>query len=329
VVIAGKGSIAAFVASAIASAGCGSFQDPNVVVDLRVLAITATPPTQIVDIDLDQPPSPTELLAQLVPTEVCALVADPVRQRHRWSFEMCGGGSGDRCYDSGLPLGSGVADDPKTAVPEPRMCATITPDARLLGLLLDVLRGDTLRGLGGLSYAVQLRVGGEDSDPALDEYASKTLQVVPRIPRTATANTNPRLARIDTSIDDAPPVALPLGRCVDNPTPLQVAPDLKLRMTPVEPDGVRETYVVPTLDGKSQQFTESLTYQWVASGGGFSSGSTGGPRDISGNPAPLFSDFRTPGARDLMTPTDVSIWIVQRDERHGATWYEACLRVVP
>ncbi len=30
-------------------------------------------------------------------------------------------------------------------------------------------------------------------------------------------------------------------------------------MTPIEPDGVREVDVVPTLDGKSQTFAESLT----------------------------------------------------------------------
>jgi hypothetical protein len=321
--------VASIVASIIVVGGCGSFQDPNVVVDLRILAMTAAPPTQIVDIDLSQPPSPAALLAQLVPTEVCALVADPAPRRLLWSLTMCGGSSGDRCGDGALSLGGGLADDPEIAVPEPRMCATIAADARLLGLLLDILRGDELRGLGGLFYAVQLRVGVEDGDRELDQYASKTLQVLPRIPEAATANTNPQLTRIDTSIDDAPPVPLPLGRCVDNPNPLKVAPGEKRRMTPIEPDGVREAYVVPTLDGRSQQFTESLTYQWVASAGGFSNGSTGGPRDISGNPAPLFTDFRAPGGGDLIGPTDISIWIIQRDERYGATWYEACVRVVP
>ena len=87
--------------------------------------------------------------------------------------------------------------------------------------------------------------------------------------------------------------------------------------------------MVPTLDGKSQTFTESLTYQWIASSGGFSSGSTGGPRDVSGNPAPLQSDYESPAAEDLMGPEDVTIWIIQRDERLGVQWYEACIRVVP
>ena len=54
-----------------ALAGCGRFQDPNVVVDLRVLAMMATPPDQVIDVDLTGPVMPQDLLAQLVPTEVC------------------------------------------------------------------------------------------------------------------------------------------------------------------------------------------------------------------------------------------------------------------
>jgi hypothetical protein len=124
-------------------------------------------------------------------------------------------------------------------------------------------------------------------------------------------------------------VTLPIGRCAESPAPLEIAAGTKLRMTPIEPDGVREVYVVPTLDGKSQTFTESLTYQWASSAGGFSDGATGGPHDVSGNPAPLFTDFRAPAAGDLDGPTDVTVWIIQRDERLGVQWYEACVRVMP
>jgi hypothetical protein len=317
------------VAIAAVLAGCDSFEDPNVVIDLRVLAMTASPPTQVIDVDFNQPPSPVDVLAQLVPTTVCALVADPVAERIAWSLSLCGGTGGDRCGDDARLLASGVAEDPKTAEPAPKMCATIAPDADLLALLLRVLQDDTLRGLGGLSYLVELRAGGETVDRSLDQYASKALMVAPRIPATATGNTNPRIDRIDTTIDDGPPVALPLGRCVDNPAPLEIPAGTRLRLTPIEPDGVREAYVVPTLDGKSQMFSESLTYQWVTSRGGLSSGTTGGPRDITGNPAPLFTDFKAPTADELTGPTDATLWIIQRDERLGVTWYEACIRVVP
>jgi hypothetical protein len=319
-------------AIAALAAGCDSFQDPNVVIDLRILAMTASPPDQVLDVDLTQPPMAADLLARLVPTEVCALVADPPDRRLAWSMTMCPGTGGGRCdLEDELPIGDGVLDDPDTAVPAPRMCVTIRPDARLLGVLLESLENDTLRGLGGVDYSVQLRVGGEDGDRELDQYATKTVRVAPRIPIERAANVNPT-ASFEAALEDQPGVPLALGRCVDNASPLTVAPRTKLRLTPIEPDGAREIYVVPTLDGKSQTFTESLTYQWVASDGGFSSGSTGGPRDVSGNPAPLFTDFTAPAAEDLENldgPTDIVLWIVQRDERLGETWYDSCIRVVP
>ena len=315
-----------------AAAGCGSFQDPNIVLDLRVLAIQAEPADQVVDVDLTAPPNPSALLAQLVPTQVCALVADPALNRRLvWTMTMCPLTLDDRC-DDGRPqvaLGGGLLDDPDTSVPAPPLCATVMPDAQLLGVLLDVLQGDDFKGLGGLDYAVTLRIGGEAGDRELDQYATKTLRVSPRIPADRAANHNPGIDRIDAALEDGTPVALPLGRCLENAAPYRLPAATKLRLTPVEPDGARERYVVPTLDGRSETFTESLTYQWTASLGGLSHGSTGGPRDLSGNAAPLFTDYRSPDARDLMGPTDVSLWIVQRDERLGVRWYESCVHVVP
>jgi hypothetical protein len=320
------------IAAALA-AGCGRFQDPNVVIDLRTLAMRADPPDQVIDVDLTQPIMPAALLAQLVPTRVCALVADPGADRRlSWSMTLCSLLSNDRCDDDGpeLLLGMGLMDDPETTVPEPSMCATVMPDANLLALLAFIVQGDTLRGLGGIDYGVVLRVGGEDGDRDLDQFATKTLAVSPRIPAARAANHNPTLDRIDASFDNGdPPVALPLGRCADNPAPRTIGPDIKLRLLPIETAGAREVYTVPTLDGHSETFTESLTYQWIAGAGGFSRGSTGGPRDLTGNPPPLFSDFKSPAAGDLDGSTLITLWIIQRDERLGVQWYESCLRVAP
>jgi hypothetical protein len=312
------------------AAACGRFQDPNVVVDLRVLAMASSPPDQVIDVDLTQPVNPVAVLAQLVPTQVCALVADPsLERRLRWSLTACEW-DGERCDENSIQvvIGEGLADDPES-VPTPQICGTVelTPD--IFQILSEIVQGDTLHGLGGIDFPVVLRIGGEDADRTLDQYATKTVRVAPRIPATRTANTNPSVDHFDATIDDGPAVPLPLGRCLENPAPYVMAPSTKLRLVPIEPPGAREVYVVPTLDGKSQTFTESLTYQWIASAGGFSSGSTGGPRDVSGNPAPLQSDYKSPAADELMGPTDVTLWIVQRDERLGVHWYEACVRVVP
>jgi hypothetical protein len=322
---------------ALALVGCGSFEDPDIVVDFRVLAMSASVPEQVVDIDITNPAPPADLLDQLVPTEICALIADRDFERSlRWTMTVCNLNRAERCPDGGpkTVIGSGLWTDPDLADPAtgmaPRLCATVPVDGNLLGVLLDALDGDPYKGVGGIYYGVSLVVGGEHADPALDLYAAKNLRVQPRIPPELQANHNPTLAGVDVRL--APDQAfqpLVLARCLEQSEPLVVSPRQKIRFMPVEPDGVRETYVVPTLDGMSRTFTESLTYQWLASAGSFSSSRTGGPRDAFGNPAPLFTDWTAPRAEALDGPTDVSFWFVQRDERLGLAWYEACVRVVP
>ncbi len=315
-------------------AGCTSFPDPDVVVDLRILAISAELPEQVVDVDLNDPQMPAVLLQQLVPTQVCGLVADPAfARRLRWTMTLCPYGDYYRCdADVRVPIGSGIIDDPDTTTPAPAMCATVPNNGQLLGVLLQTLKFDALGGLGGLDYMIGLTLGGADADPALDLYASKALRVAPRIPTARQANLNPSLDAMhamDASVNSAPAEPFALVRCADAEPALSVRPGDTVRLTPIEAAGAREDYVVPTLDGMGRGFTESLTYQWSAGAGGFSAGSTGGPRDLSGNISPLFTDWRAPNARDLAGPTDEPLWIIQRDERLGVHWYEGCVRVVP
>jgi hypothetical protein len=320
--------------------GCGSFEDPDVVVDFRVLGMSASVPEQIIDIDITNPAPPTDLLEQMVPTEVCALLSDRnFDRRIRWSMTLCNLNSDERCPEGGpqAAIGSGLWDDPdhatETATP-PELCATVPVDGNLLGVILNSLESDPYRGVGGVYYGVSLIVGGEGADPELDLYAAKNLRVQPRIPPELQANNNPSLAGVDVRLsEDQAFQTLTLRRCADleqdGIVPITVAPDQTIRFAPIEPEGVREMYVVPTLDGGSAMFTESPTYQWLASAGGYSAGSTGGTRDPFGNPPPLFTDWTAPAAKDLDGPTDVWFWFVQRDERLGLTWYESCVRVVP
>jgi hypothetical protein len=317
---------------------CGTFENENIVLDTRVLAMVADVPDQIVDVDLTQPVDPIALLEQMKPSTVCALVADPSFDRPlRYSLTLCALSSADRCRGSSpkVVLAQGLLDDPDITIvpapggPAPAMCATVMPDGNLLGIILKVLNEDVFQGLGGIDYGLSLQVGGEGVDPALDLFAAKRLRVSPRIPPGLSENHNPPETPFTGAKDGIDPQPLPMGRCVDQLAPLELVPTQRVRILPVEPDGARETYVVPTIDGMQQTFTESLTYQWLAGSGGFSSGSTGGPRDFSGNPAPLFTDYRAPKAADLDGVTDIPIWIVQRDERLGARWYETCIRVRP
>ena len=331
--------VGALVVSALGA--CGSFQDPNVVVDLRVLGISSDPADQVVDVDLTNP-DPQAVVAQLVPFQVCALIADPGASRALiWSASACERGdsaSGERCAtantsDTTIQLGSGTIPDPDTSVPEPSLCFTVEPNAAFLNLLFTIAQDDDLRGVGGIDANLVLQIGGADTtDRSNDIFATKILRVSPRIPAALTANHNPSIDRIDTrptATATAPETPLPLLRCAENPSPPTLAAGQKLRLTPVEPDGVRETYATPTLDGSSQTFTETLTYQWTVSAGKLSRGKSGGPHDLAGNPAPLFTDFTAPSAKDLDLPANISLWVVQRDERLGVHWYESCIRVTP
>ena len=312
---------------------CTTFDPEEIVVDMRVLAMSATVPDQIVDVDLENPPNAIDLLEQLVPTTMCALVADPgIERRLRYKLTLCVLNNDERCRASRpqVTLVEAISEDPDVALPRPDMCATVQPDGNLAGIALAALEGDILQGLGGVDYGVALQVGAEDEPPENDLLAGKTLRITPRIPAERTANTNPALDHYTGAKDGVDPQPLPMGRCVDQTAPLELVPTQRVRITPVEPPDSRETYVVPTLDGRTQTFTESFTYQWLAGAGSFSAGSTGGPRDpITGNPAPVFSDFRAPPADQLSGVTDIPIWVVQRDERLGAVWYETCVRVIP
>lgn len=314
----------------VALAACGSFENPEVVLDFRVLAMRADHPEQVVDIDINMPPRPEDVLEQLIDTRVCTLVSDRNYDRDlRWSAQLCDLNNDERCREEGASsLGSGIWSDPESAAPG-EMCITIPANGNLLGVALAYLDRDDLRGLGGIYYGVSLRIGGVNDAPELDLFAAKNLRINPRIPAELRANENPTIDRLDVSVEDAEPVPLAFGRCQDQATPLVLVPGAQIRITPVETEGAREPYVVPTIDGSSRMFTESLTYQWLATAGNYSSGRSGGPRDTFGNPAPLYTDWTAPDAEDLEGPIDVELWVVQRDERLGLTWYQSCVRVVP
>lgn len=308
----------------VATAACDSFEDRNVVIDMRILSMVATPPEQVVDLTTTHEPS--NLLAELVPVQVCALVTDPnYARRLRYQFTVCDPDQG-RC-DTAAPhqvIARGFVDDPDSTVPAPRLCATVQPDVHVLDIALAALRDDALHGLGGVRLGVELRAGGEDADPESDQFSLKSIALQPKIPAMRTANTNPFLRGVSATIDGTD-VLLEVARCAEAVAPPVVRPGQKLRLTPLEPEGVREVYVVPTLAGDPRTFTETLTYQWVVNGGSLSRGTTGGSRDRFGNTPTLFTDFTAPRLRQASL--EISVWITQRDERLGASWLESCVRV--
>lgn len=98
-----------------------------------------------------------------------------------------------------------------------------------------------------------------------------------------------------------------------------------MTLFPVEESTTREDYVTPGLDGSSNDVTETISYQWLATDGSWSDNTTGGGHDPLGNQSLLGSDWRAPnlaGGEKLVT-----LWMIQRDERLGTSWAEGCYRV--
>lgn len=331
------------VAAATAATACaGSLEDPAIVIDLRQLAIVATPPEQVVDLDITNlPDTPEEFEALgLVDVEVCALVADPgASRRLSWRMTACGRTDSDRCDDPdrpARPFGQGVLLDPEEADDAQIACATLPADEALLLIIGDAIQNDPLLGFGQIDIQAHVEVwpqewpeGATEPVELRDEtvHGSKRIRFAARLPAERVANTNPTLTRIDADLGDGDaPEPLPLGRCRNLATPRTVSPGDRLHLDPIEPDGAREDYVVPTFDGGSRMFTETLRYQWLATAGSWSPANTGGTRDASGALPPLDTEWIAP---DVDEVTDVSLWLIQRDERLGQRWVLSCVRVEP
>lgn len=326
-----KRAIATIVGiGAALAAGCGSFEDAAIVIDLRIVGMEAQPPEQLVPLDPTMPPDPATI--ELAPVEVCAHVGDPGPSRSLdWQMTACPIGDDLRCDRDRpqLAIAGGTIEDPEDAAVAPTMCGTVPGGDEPLPLLLDAIADDTLGGFGGIDLIVLLRVVpiGGDEDQAI--YGSKRYRYAAQLPAERRANINPSVERFDTLLDEVAGAPLAYGRCRDQAAPLTIVAGDELTLDPIEPEGVREDYVVPTFDGGSRMFTESLTYQWMAGAGEFSRNSTGGPRDAFGNFPPLDTIYRTPPVDEVTEPIDVPLWINQRDERLGAAQYQSCVRVLP
>jgi hypothetical protein len=315
------------LACAVIAACDPDFENRTEVIDLRVLAMVAEPPEQILDVDPQNLPAPQDLLLQLRPIDVCGLVGDPVDRPLRWSYTVCVEGVDVRCDDNRpkIALTTAVSQDPESTLPRPAMCTRIQPDVSLLAVLQSAIDADPLSGFSGIDLLVEWKVEAEGA-PAV--YAGKRVRFAARQPASRVANKNPVVTEFSANVITETGIVtlpLPLGRCIDQAAPITIALGDRVDITPREPDGVREDYVVPTFTGMVREFTETIEYQWYTSLGTFSAAVSGGARDGFGNLPDFNSVFRT---RDDATGAgDAAIWIVQRDERLGEAWFESCVRV--
>jgi hypothetical protein len=330
---------ALLIAAALLAGACGSFEDPLIVIDLRILSITATPPEQVIPFDPQDPPEGAEDFDELglVDTEICGLIADPEASRGlSWRMSICAPNSDLRCDEDDVDrptydIASGHIDDPEESATAQPACGTLLAEPALLLVIEDAISFDDFAGFGGVDILVELEVIPDGLGPADAIYGGKRVRYAPQLPPERRANVNPTVDRIEVDIDpeDGEAFALPMGRCAEQARPIRIVVGEELPLMPIASDDAAEDYVVPTLDGDVRMFTESLTYQWLASAGSWRRGTTGGTRDASGMVPPLDNAYRPPAPDELDAEMDVSIWMIQRDERLGATWYESCVTVVP
>ncbi len=272
------------------------FERPSIVLDLRVLAIQTDPAEVVVDFD---PASPT--LPEMPPVQITTLVGDPLGPRPlAWTMAVCPEDFQRRCEPE-LPRFE-IASGTTTGGPQ----AVLEADAEILRAALE---HDDFLGLGGVPVMIELTLRPADEPQATPVVAGKIVFFSPRIPEGRVANANPSMG---LTADGEP-----WGEA-----PLVVAPGVVVEIEPVEPDGAREAYVVPTLNGDVRAFTENLRYSWLATAGTFSDERTGGATDAFGNVPLLRTRWRAPGVRGPVT-----FWAVQRDERGGTFWLQRTIEV--
>jgi hypothetical protein len=319
-------------------AGCGVFEEPSIVIDLRVVGMVADPPEQVIDVDLARP-MPSEIIASLEETEIRAWVADPRRTRQlRWSMTLCLVDDNGRC-DLTLPyqeLGGGVLEDPEEHDKGQYPTALIVPAGfsdTFLQMLQKSVETNPVQALGGIDLTVMLRVGGVDDPPENDIYAAKLVRYSPNYPvgRKETVNRNPDVMMLDSAlVGGGPDIDIVERRCGDvlepGVAPTRLPTGTTVTLFPIEAANTRQMYIAPTLDGGALTLEESVSYQWLAEAGSWSDETTGGGHDVLGNQSLLGSDWTAP--RSIPTADyPVRIWMIQRDERLGARVFETCIVV--
>lgn len=313
----------------IAATACAEFESATIVIDLRVLAVRAEPPEVLV------PPDPEDVDLEAIPdVELCALVADPADSRRlAYRFTACPPTREGRCDPAEplLALGTGTVDDPEEAGAPVSICATLEPQPTLLAILEAAVSLDDLQGFGGVDLMVEMAVWPEERGIEAAEYAFKSVRFGVTLPAERTPNRNPAIDAVTLLRDPFDEIEdvdgeMPRGRCADV-TPVAVAPDEQIELLPVPAEDAVEDYVVPTFDGGSREFTENLTYHFYATSGDWTRGESGGPRDVAGNVPTTESRWRAP--EEVDAPSDVQLWIVQRDERGGQSFFPTCVRVAP
>jgi len=363
---------AVVLACLVGVAGCGTFDDPSTVKDLRVLAVTAEPSEVILDLAV-----PADVATvSIPPLALTPLVIDPAGAGRPVSVTVSACANDPIAPTSpsavsdptGYPaggihntVGSALCDGAPTEIPlatavdlaaSPSIEVTLDPAWLAAAFARDIFIGADGVPHGGFDlgmpvvFQLTATAGGDTvraikraifwTHPVRADQRANTTPVIPGVRAYAQRDE----ATAEPLSGDAAPKALEVG------TPAEVTPD-GLWIEPVaaaDPTttAMAETYVTATLDRLTGQVgpidvKETLTYSFYASAGTFS------PLQTSSEPPPgvvprgrihIESKYHPPKDMTSQTtgaaapgPLDVTIWIVVRDDRGGASWVTRSLRL--
>lgn len=321
---------------AVGAAACVTPQDqPTNVHDLRVLGMQFEPPEVLMQGcnarlllgavagasdggTIMLPPQFTALLALYAtrPLQFTALIADPAGNGRSIDYRLLAcANRGDReCDNEGdfVELKSGT-----TTAGE--LTLEVTPgiqfldDGKATPLLLEVINQDTFKGLGGIRVPVVLELSASDTHEKI--YAQKlmvyTCQFFPEMKQ----NVTPVLPGIKFDGDPWPEGDVK-----------KVKGKQEFPMVPEDFSALEETYVVPSLELKPVNLTESWKVTWLTTSGTMSPYNTGGT-DLQGMTGRHNAKWRPDQA--ATEAQDVDFYFVVRDGRGGSSWLRRSVRWEP
>jgi hypothetical protein len=293
----------AFLVAALACAACTPQQDPcfnpqSIIRDLRVLGVRSDPPEALVDLDAGSVPA----------VDVRVLVVDPSGPTQGAAVHA------SLCVpdDAGCPPGSPQMSASTDESGEAHFVAQAT--AAMVSAARDA---DPLLGYGGIR--VQLDVAA--TSPGGTSAARKTLLYTPQSLGT-TPNHAVEISGVELTRSGNPFETAAAGGHFIIPT------GVPLGVRPLLAPGSIETYETTTLDGRTVQLTEHISYNFYGTPNllfgdvqqGVSPGDLQGgdvaDEPAPGDPEPTNGLVRVQGYRN----SSEFLWVVARDGRGAIGW---------
>jgi hypothetical protein len=288
--------------------------------DLRVLALQADP------IEVLVPEEQLLLLAGNAPSiRLQALAVDPrsPTAEYEWEAWACSGEE-DHCDEAAVrrrvyPDGDAGAGRAWARSPLDQIAFDFVIDQGIdivahpeQSLLLAAQQADPFKGFGGVPVAIEIWIRDVNGGPDVRAIKRVSYGLIDSdgagpptgVPAGKQPNANPTLS---VTVNGKPV-----------PDPWLVLAEAQEVIGPQPAEEARQSYVVGTFDGGTEQLEEYLSYSFFATSGELSHSRTGG------KPSPFVEDKKIADPTANWTapaePGPGTLWLVIRDDRGGVSW---------